>query len=797
MAIDGSSQFRVAGRRTRTAGTTLRFAAPHMISRRSAFCAGAFIAAGLLPLHAILDYSGRGVSYLWELQHPEIYDLDWDNDGDGATNGQEAIAGTDPKDAAHRFTGTMQSGTGGALALKWFGQRGKEYRIEASADLQTWTAFSGPFIGTGAEMSQPVQAAGAAATARRYWRVTVQDRDGDADGISDWEEYLLKTNPQVPNASPIPPARGYDADRPAFVFEKNGIYKQAYLGGPWPQQLFWEDVAEFEQRRNEGLGDVASIEAKGLVPAMGGVTWGIELVLANGGDPSRGYEDWSQKDGYKQYAAWMNPRKDDYFALNADGAIAYPEQGYVSFGMPLLPADLPAGKTAMTFGEWAGERLGRYALRHNIRALYGADGFIGINPGADWHPRLLDSFAAWVGQPVLGATVRERYEYILQHLKPEYFDFIAHKQAGFFAAFANTLLAAGKTPLVGGQVPNEPANARVFGDDPRIWLQHIEAKHTMFNVETQSAGDRAVQPQWTSSICLGHCSAYEPDANIGVVLDADNAEFWGPWARDNDAVEFGWRFLKHNWLSAGWVHIAGRDGAVRRAAKCITRTYWDAGAVDVGQMAAVFGHIPRHPFGPALYYSASIQREFERPPEKGYATYSVRYMLQDGLSDPAVRADFGAAQGLSVGYWVSDAVDPSKLPAANRPSAWLVYRADLLPAAERAKLEAVAPVIDPGVNMAAALAVGPLRARGSGLSCLAFVDQNGAVVVMVSNCLASATTGSLDFSQVGNGTFACNGLLGTPSAALTIAGNRGSLPITVAARDTLVFEIPGLKWLGH
>ncbi len=767
-----------------------------MNSSRFALCAGVFVAGSLLPLHAILDYSGRGVSYLWELQHPEIYDLNWDNDGDGATNGQEAIAGTDPKDATHRFTGTLQSGTGGALALKWLSQRGKEYRIEASADLQLWTAFSGPFIGTGVELSQPVQAAGAAVSTRRYWRVAVQDRDGDADGINDWEEYQLGTNPQVANASPIPPARGYDADRPAFVFENNGIYKQAYLGGNWPEQLFWEDVAAFESKRDEGLADVASIEARGLAPSLGCVAWLVDLLVANGGNNAE-LPDYRERDGYKQYGAWMNPRKDTYFALDADGAIAYPHQGYISFGMPLLPADLPAGKAALTFGEWAGERLGRRALRHNVRALYGADGFIGINPGTDWHPRLIDSFAAWVGQPVPGATVRERHEYILQHLKPEYFDFIAHKQAGFFAAFANTLLAAGKQPLVGGQVSNEPSMCRWSGDDTRIWLQHIEGKYTMFNVETQSAGDRAVQPQWTSSICLGHCSAYEPDANIGVVLDADHPEFWNPWKRDGGNEEFGWRFLKHNWLSAGWVHIAGRDGAVRRAAKCFTRTYWDAGAVDVGQLAAILGHIPRHPFGPALYYSSSIQREYERPPEKGSGNYTVRYMLQDGLGDPAVRSDFGKAQGLSVGYWVSDAVDPSKLMAANRPSAWLVYRADLLPTAERAKLEAIAPVIDPGMNMAAALAVGPLRARGSGLSCLAFVDQNGAVIVMVTNCLATATTGSLDFSEVGNGTFACNGLVGTPNATLTIAGNVGSLPVTVAARDTLVFEIPGLKWLEH
>ena len=68
---------------------------------------------------------------------------------------------------------------------------------------------------------------------------------------------------------------------------------------------------------------------------------------------------------------------------------------------------------------------------------------------------------------------------------------------------------------------------------------------------------------------------------------------------------------------------------------------------------------------------------------------------------------------------------------------------------------------------------------------------------MVSNLNATATTGSLEFTKVGNGTFACNGLLGTPSGTLTVKNNAGSLPITVDERDTIVFEIPGLQWLGH
>jgi len=146
---------------------------------------------------------------------------------------------------------------------------------------------------------------------------------------------------------------------------------------------------------------------------------------------------------------------------------------------------------------------------------------------------------------------------------------------------------------------------------------------------------------------------------------------------------------------------------------------------------------------------------------------------------------------------VGDAVDLSKLAAADIPSAWLVYNLDRLPAAEKSRLQALAPVIDPRVNPTAVLAACPVRAKGLGLNCLAFVDQNGSVIVMVSNLSSTATVGSLEFTNVVNGTFACNGLLGTPNGTLTVKNNAGSLPIVVDERDTIVLEIPGLQWIGH
>jgi hypothetical protein len=96
-----------------------------------------------------------------------------------------------------------------------------------------------------------------------------------------------------------------------------------------------------------------------------------------------------------------------------------------------------------------------------------------------------------------------------------------------------------------------------------------------------------------------------------------------------------------------------------------------------------------------------------------------------------------------------------------------------------------------------ALAAGPVRATGSGLNVLAFIDQYGSVIVMVSNLNNTSTKGTLEFTNVGDGTFKCNGLLGTANNTLTITDNVGSFAVNLPARDTQVFEIQRLKWLGH
>lgn len=62
-----------------------------------------------------------------------------DEDGDGQTNGAEAIAGTDPENPADCLRVLGGGFSGGQLVISWSSVPGKNYRLESSPDLKTWS----------------------------------------------------------------------------------------------------------------------------------------------------------------------------------------------------------------------------------------------------------------------------------------------------------------------------------------------------------------------------------------------------------------------------------------------------------------------------------------------------------------------------------------------------------------------------------------------------------------------------------------------------------------------------------
>ena len=95
-----------------------------------------------------------------------------DSDGDGATDLQEFLAGTDPTNANSVFRVlTIAPASGGARTLLWSGNATRSYRAEFKDDLATatWTALTGTISWNGTTASLPDPTAGSATN--RYYRV--------------------------------------------------------------------------------------------------------------------------------------------------------------------------------------------------------------------------------------------------------------------------------------------------------------------------------------------------------------------------------------------------------------------------------------------------------------------------------------------------------------------------------------------------------------------------------------------------------------------------------------------------
>lgn len=132
------------------------------------------------------DLDNSGLSDVWEQRYGQFFLVPAeDPDGDGRTNAEEALAGTNPVVAdamPPRITFTES-----AANVRVPAQPGKRYRLLRSTDAVNWNPEGSPQIATSSE----VVFTAATGENAGFFRVSVEDADSDGDGVPDWDELNL------------------------------------------------------------------------------------------------------------------------------------------------------------------------------------------------------------------------------------------------------------------------------------------------------------------------------------------------------------------------------------------------------------------------------------------------------------------------------------------------------------------------------------------------------------------------------------------------------------------------------
>jgi uncharacterized protein (DUF1800 family) len=171
----------------------------------------------------MVDLNGNGMSDIWELIYgvPAGLDPKGDADGDGASNLQEAIAGTNPFDSnsVPKITTTTVAGTN--VTVSMLSALGKQYQLQSIQPFDTgswsnWTTEVSVIARTGSVVALTAPAGSTV----KFYRMAIGDVDTDGDGVNDWEEYQLGLDPFKPSSNGQLDALGNPLGDYAYVVGK-------------------------------------------------------------------------------------------------------------------------------------------------------------------------------------------------------------------------------------------------------------------------------------------------------------------------------------------------------------------------------------------------------------------------------------------------------------------------------------------------------------------------------------------------------------------------------------------------
>ncbi|HZM06656.1 MAG TPA: DUF1800 family protein, partial [Candidatus Saccharimonadales bacterium] len=152
-------------------------------------------ALGLTAARAqMIDLNHNGMSDVWEWMYNASRLVPGaDSDGDGYSNLQEAIAGTNPFDSNSFPRTPTISFTPTNFSISMPCALGKQYQLQSITDLggTNWMVETNLVARSGPNVSFAMPTT----SAIKFYRIAVSDVDSDGDGVNDWEEYQLGLDP--------------------------------------------------------------------------------------------------------------------------------------------------------------------------------------------------------------------------------------------------------------------------------------------------------------------------------------------------------------------------------------------------------------------------------------------------------------------------------------------------------------------------------------------------------------------------------------------------------------------------
>ena len=145
----------------------------------------------------MIDPNHTGMSLVWQqLYGASGLDPNGDADGDGVSNLQEALAGTNPFDSNSypHITAVSASRTNFSLTIPCF--RGKVYQLLSCTNLGGgWMVETTVVVTAGSALPLLSPPSGTG----KFYRVAISDTNSDGSGgMSDWEKYQLSLDPLNP-----------------------------------------------------------------------------------------------------------------------------------------------------------------------------------------------------------------------------------------------------------------------------------------------------------------------------------------------------------------------------------------------------------------------------------------------------------------------------------------------------------------------------------------------------------------------------------------------------------------------